>query len=318
MTTSLKIIFAGTPDFAARHLQALLGSTHQIVAVYTQPDRPAGRGHQLQASPVKQLALQHDIPVYQPKSLKKAPAQAELAALGADLMVVVAYGLILPKVVLGTPTLGCINVHGSLLPRWRGAAPIQRSIWAGDSHTGVTIMQMDEGLDTGAMLSKVALPIEPSDTSASLYDKLAEVGPEALLAALDDLPALQRQAVAQDDAQANYAEKLFKEEAQLDFRKTAAALEREVRAFNPWPVSYLQLGAQQLKVWQTRVEASSSTAQPGTVVRVDKKGIAIATKDGLLVLENIQPAGKKPMAVVDFLNGRADWFPLGAQLDIPA
>lgn len=318
MTTPLKIIFAGTPDFAARHLQALLDSEHHVIAVYTQPDRPAGRGHQLQASPVKQLALQHNIPVYQPKSLKKAPAQAELAALGADLMVVVAYGLILPKVVLATPALGCINVHGSLLPRWRGAAPIQRSIWAGDTHTGVTIMQMDEGLDTGAMLSKVALPIEASDTSASLYDKLAVVGPQALLAALVDLPALQRQAEPQDDTLANYAEKLFKEEAQLDFRKTAAALEREVRAFNPWPVSYLQLGTQQLKVWQSRVEASTANAQPGTVVRVDKKGIAIATADGLLVLETIQPAGKKPMAVVDFLNGRADWFPLGAQLDIPA
>ena len=203
-------------------------------------------------------------------------------------------------------------------PRWRGAATIQRSIWAGDTQTGVTIMQMDEGLDTGAMLSKVALPIEASDTSASLYDKLAVVGPQALLAALVDLPALQRQAEPQDDAHANYAEKLFKEEAQLDFRKTAAALEREVRAFNPWPVSYLQLGTQQLKVWQSRVEASSANAAPGTVVRVDKKGIAIATADGLLVLETIQPAGKKPMAVVDFLNGRADWFPLGAQLDIPA
>jgi len=179
-------------------------------------------------------------------------------------------------------------------------------------------MQMDEGLDTGAMLSTATLAIEATDTSASLYEKLAEIGPKALLDALKDLPALQQKAVTQDDNQANYAEKLFKEEAQLDFRKTAAALEREVRAFNPWPVSYLQLGTQQLKVWQSRVEASTANAQPGTVVRVDKKGIAIATADGLLVLETIQPAGKKPMAVVDFLNGRADWFPLGAQLDIPA
>lgn len=321
MTTPLRIIFAGTPDFAARHLQALLDSPHQVVAVYTQPDRPAGRGHQLQASPVKQLALQHHIPVYQPKSLKKLPAQQELAALGADLMVVVAYGLILPSAVLSTPRLGCINVHGSLLPRWRGAAPIQRAIWAGDSHTGVTIMQMDEGLDTGAMLSTASLPIEAADTSATLYDKLAAVGPKALLEALSDLPALQASAQTQQDALANYAEKLSKEEAQLDFRKSAVALEREIRAFNPWPISYLPLNSaaaagQQLKIWQASVEAGSGV--PGTVVRADKQGIAIATTDGLLVLKTLQPAGKKAMAVADFLNGRADWLPVGLQLDLPA
>ncbi len=312
MTTPLRIIFAGTPDFAARHLQALLDSEHQVIAVYTQPDRPAGRGQQLQASPVKQLALTHNIQVYQPKSLKKAPAQQQLAALDADLMVVVAYGLILPQVVLDTPKLGCINVHGSLLPRWRGAAPIQRALWAGDAKTGVTIMQMDAGLDTGAMLSIATMPIEATDTSATLYEKLAVVGPEALVAALQDLPALQAKAEPQQDSAANYAEKLSKEEAQLDFRKTAVALEREIRAFNPWPVSYLQLATQQLKVWQARTEAG--TAQPGQVVRVDKKGIAIGTADGLLVIEQLQPPGKKAMAVVDFLNGRADWFQVGQQL----
>jgi len=316
VTTPLRIIFAGTPDFAARHLQALLDSEHQVIAVYTQPDRPAGRGQQLQASPVKQLAVAHDIPVFQPKSLKKTPAQQQLSALDADLMVVVAYGLILPQVVLDTPKLGCINVHGSLLPRWRGAAPIQRALWAGDTNTGVTIMQMDAGLDTGAMLSMATLPIEDHDTSATLYDKLAVIGPRALVEALQDLPGLQAKAQPQQDSAANYAEKLSKEEALLDFNKAAVALEREIRAFNPWPVSYLQLGTQQLKIWQARVEAGS--AQPGQVVRVDKKGIAIGTSDGLLVIEQLQPPGKKAMAVVDFLNGRADWFPLGAQLDIPA
>ncbi len=314
MSNSLRIIFAGTPDFAARHLQALLDAGHQVVAVYTQPDRPAGRGQQLQASPVKQLAVAKDIAVYQPKSLKKAKAQAELAALSADLMIVVAYGLILPPVVLATPRLGCINVHGSLLPRWRGAAPIQRSIWAGDAETGVTIMQMDAGLDTGAMLSKVSLPITAADTSATLYEKLAEVGPQALLSALTDLPSLQQNAVPQADEAANYAEKLSKEEALLDFNKPAVALEREIRAFNPWPVSYLQLGAQQLKVWQSRVEAGQGV--PGTVVRVDKTGIAVATTDGLLVIEQLQPPGKKAMAVADFLNGRADWIKLGQQLSV--
>lgn len=316
MTTPLRIIFAGTPDFAARHLQALLDSEHQVIAVYTQPDRPAGRGQQLQASPVKQLALAQNIPVFQPKSLKKAPAQQQLAALDADLMVVVAYGLILPQTVLDTPKLGCINVHGSLLPRWRGAAPIQRALWAGDTNTGVTIMQMDAGLDTGAMLSIASLPIETTDTSATLYDKLAVVGPQALVAALQDLPALQAKAQPQQDNAANYAEKLSKEEAQLDFNKAAVALEREIRAFNPWPVSYLQLGSQQLKIWQARVEAGS--AQPGQVIRVDKKGIAIGTADGLLVIEQLQPPGKKAMAVVDFLNGRADWFQTGQQLQASA
>lgn len=316
MTTPLRIIFAGTPDFAARHLQALLDSEHQVIAVYTQPDRPAGRGQQLQASPVKQLAVAHDIPVFQPKSLKKAPAQQQLAALDADLMVVVAYGLILPQVVLDTPKLGCINVHGSLLPRWRGAAPIQRALWAGDTKTGVTIMQMDAGLDTGAMLSMATLPIEDHDTSATLYDKLAVIGPRALVEALQDLPSLQAKAQPQQDSAANYAEKLSKEEALLDFNKAAVALEREIRAFNPWPVSYLQLGTQQLKIWQARVEAGS--AQPGQVVRVDKKGIAIGTSDGLLVIEQLQPPGKKAMAVVDFLNGRADWFQTGQQLQTNA
>jgi methionyl-tRNA formyltransferase len=316
--TPLRIIFAGTPDFAARHLQALLNSEHEVVAVYSQPDRPAGRGQQLQASPVKQLALAHNIAVYQPKSLKKANAQAELATLNADLMVVVAYGLILPAVVLSTPKLGCINVHGSILPRWRGAAPIQRALWAGDAQTGVTIMQMDEGLDTGAMLSTATLAIEASDTSASLYEKLANIGPQALLDALQDLPALQQKAVAQDDSQANYAEKLSKEEAQLDFTKPAAALEREIRAFNPWPVSYLQLGNQQLKIWHARVEPLTQTATPGTVLKVDKKGIVIATGEGALVLEQLQPPGKKAMAVADFINGRADWFPLGQVLGATA
>lgn len=312
MTTPLRIIFAGTPDFAARHLAALLDSPHQVIAVYTQPDRPAGRGQQLQQSPVKQLALQHDIPVYQPKSLKKAAAQQELAAFNADLMVVVAYGLILPQAVLDAPRLGCINVHGSLLPRWRGAAPIQRAIWAGDAESGVTIMQMDIGLDTGAMLSKVSTPIAADETSTSLYDKLAVTGPVALVDALANLETLQAQAQPQQDELANYAEKLSKEEALLDFTKPAIALEREIRAFNPWPMSYLQLGTQQLKIWRAVTELGSG--QPGQVLRVDKKGIAIQTSDGVLVITELQPAGKKAMKVVDFLNGRADWFQPGQML----
>lgn len=313
MTTPLRIIFAGTPDFAACHLQALLTGPHQVVAVYTQPDRPAGRGQKLQPSPVKQLALQHDIPVYQPKSLKKAAAQQQLAALDADLMVVVAYGLILPKAVLDMPRLGCINVHGSLLPRWRGAAPIQRALWAGDSETGITIMQMDEGLDTGAMLSKVSCPILASDTSASLYQKLAQLGPQALLAAVADLPALQQQAEAQNEQLANYAEKLSKDEARLDFNKDAAALEREIRAFNPWPVSYLELPQGTVKVWQAQV-ASSLSGPVGSILKADKTGIYIGCQQQVLQITQLQPPGKKPMSAADFLNGRAEWLTVGQQL----
>lgn len=314
MTAPLRIIFAGTPDFAADHLQALIDSEHQVIAVYTQPDRPAGRGQQLQPSAVKQLALKHHITVLQPKSLKKTTAQAELAALDADVMVVVAYGLILPQAVLDMPRLGCINVHGSLLPRWRGAAPIQRAIWAGDEETGVTIMQMDAGLDTGAMLSSVSCAITDTDTSASLYNKLAQLGPKALVSALKQLPLLQQQAVAQDDSQACYAEKLHKDEALLDFAKSAVALAREIRAFNPWPVSYLALLQGNVKVWTAQAEANTANTAPGTVISADKQGIRIACADGVLCITQLQPPGKKPMAAADFLNGRADWLAAGRQL----
>ena len=216
MSQSLRIVFAGTPDFAARHLAALLSSEHEVIAVYTQPDRPAGRGKKLTASPVKTIALEHDIPVYQPENFKSDEAKQELADLNADIMVVVAYGLLLPQVVLDTPKLGCINVHGSILPRWRGAAPIQRSIWAGDAETGVTIMQMDIGLDTGDMLKIATLPIEASDTSASMYEKLAGLGPDALIDCLADIAAGKAEPVKQDDELANYAKKLSKEEARID------------------------------------------------------------------------------------------------------
>lgn len=311
----LNIIFAGTPDFAARHLQALINSHHNVIAVYTQPDRPAGRGKKLTASPVKELAVSHDIPVYQPGSLRKEPAQQELAALNADIMVVVAYGLILPKVVLDTPRLGCINVHGSILPRWRGAAPIQRALWAGDKETGVTIMQMDVGLDTGDMLLKTYLPIEDDDTSATLYEKLALQGPDALLQALEGLANGTLTAEKQDEALANYAEKLSKEEARLDWSKSATQLWQEVRAFNPWPVSYFEHQGNTIKVWQTQVSTTSSNAAPGTIISASKKGIEVATGDGVLTLLSMQLPGKKPLSVADILNARADWFTPNTRLN---
>lgn len=310
----LKLIFAGTPDFAARHLAALLSSGHEVVAVYTQPDKPAGRGQKLTASPVKELALAHDLPVYQPASLRNEAAQAELAALGADLMVVVAYGLILPKAVLDTPRLGCINVHGSLLPRWRGAAPIQRSIWAGDAETGVTIMQMDVGLDTGAMIRKVTCPIASDETSASLYDKLAGLGPQALVDTLDAMAAGDTAAEPQDDALANYAEKLSKEEARIDWSMNAVAIERCIRAFNPWPISWFDVAGQTVKVWQAEVVAQDHGQAAGTLLKADKQGIEVATGQGVLRLLTLQPPGKKAMSVSDLLNSRRDWFEPGTQL----
>lgn len=310
----LKLIFAGTPDFAARHLAALLSSDHEVVAVYTQPDKPAGRGQKLTASPVKDLALAHDLPVYQPASLRNEEAQAELAALGADLMVVVAYGLILPKAVLDTPRLGCLNVHGSLLPRWRGAAPIQRAIWAGDAETGVTIMQMDVGLDTGAMIRKVSCPIASDETSASLYDKLAELGPQALVDTLDAMAAGDTTAEAQDDALANYAQKLSKEEARIDWSMEAVAIERCIRAFNPWPISWFEVADQTIKVWQAEVIDSDHGQPVGTLLKADKQGIDVATGKGVLRLLTLQPPGKKAMSVPDLLNSRRDWFEPGTQL----
>ncbi|MFK3843957.1 methionyl-tRNA formyltransferase [Serratia sp. NPDC087055] len=314
MSDSLRIIFAGTPDFAARHLDALLSSEHQIVGVFTQPDRPAGRGNKLTSSPVKVLAEQHHLPVFQPKSLRPEENQHLVADLNADVMVVVAYGLILPKAVLDMPRLGCINVHGSLLPRWRGAAPIQRSLWAGDNETGVTIMQMDVGLDTGDMMYKIACPIEADDTSASLYDKLAQLGPQGMLATLQQMAAGTAKREVQDESLVTYAEKLSKEEARLDWNLSAAQLERCIRAFNPWPVSYFTLEDQPVKVWQATVLAQTTDAEPGTIIHADKQGIQVATAEGVLNLTQLQPAGKKPMSAQDLLNSRREWFTPGNRL----
>lgn len=313
MSAPLKIIFAGTPDFAARHLDALLASEHQVVGVFTQPDRPAGRGNKLTPSPVKVLAQAHDIPVFQPKSLKPEENQHLVADLQADIMVVVAYGLILPKAVLAMPRLGCINVHGSLLPRWRGAAPIQRSLWAGDTETGVTIMQMDVGLDTGDMLHKLSCPITAEDTSASLYEKLAQLGPQGMLLTLDLLASGNAKPEVQDEALVSYAEKLSKEEARLDWSLSAAQLERCIRAFNPWPLSYFMIEEQPVKVWRATV-LPHQNKQPGEIVHADKQGIQIATADGVLNLVSLQPAGKKAMSAQDLLNSRREWFVPGTVL----
>lgn len=308
MSQPLRIVFAGTPDFAARHLSALIDSEHDVIAVYTPEDRPAGRGKKLTASPVKELALEHGLPVYQPRSLRDENAQAELAALNADLMVVVAYSHILPKAVLETPRLGCVNVHGSILPRWRGAAPIQRAIWAGDSETGVTIMQMDEGLDTGDMLKIATLTIDAKETSASLYERLAELSPPALVECIDDMANGLILAEKQNDAKANYAEKLSKEEARIDWTMSAEAIERCIRAFNPWPMSYFSVADQNVKVWAANVLDMQSEKTPGTVLNADKNGIQVATGEGVLQITQLQPPGKKAMQAHELLNSRREWF----------
>ena len=323
MTAPLKIVFAGTPEFAAAHLQALIDSKNEVIAVYTKPDAIAGRGKKLQASPVKQLAVEHDLPVYQPKSLRKIPAQQELADLNADLMVVVAYGLMFPQVVLDTPRLGCINVHGSILPRWRGAAPFQRAIWAGDAESGVTIMQMDIGLDTGDILKIDKCEIASDETSESLYNKVAQAGPHTLVRAVDELSAGALTPIKQDDEQANYAQKLSKEEALMDWQLSAAQLERCVRAFNPWPISYIVIDdngtKRHVKIWQSHVGDKNVDAAAGTIVSANKKGISIACGDQqLLTITKLQPPGKKPMAAHEFLNARGSWFSVGDVLGIKA
>lgn len=308
----MRLVFAGTPDFAAEHLQALLGGAHQVVAVYTQPDRPAGRGQKLMPSPVKQLAQEHGIPVYQPQTLRNPEAQAELAALAPDLMVVVAYGLILPQTVLDIPRLGCINSHASLLPRWRGAAPIQRAIEAGDSASGVTVMRMEAGLDTGPMLLKVTTPISAEDTGGSLHDRLAQLGPVAVLEAIEGLAAGTLEGEAQNDADATYAHKLNKDEARLDWSRPAVDLERQIRAFNPWPISHSLLNGEAIKVWGAR--AGSGTGAPGEIIAADKGGLTVACGEGALCLSRLQLPGGKPLAFSDLYNSRQALFSIGTVL----
>ena len=265
-------------------------------------------------SPVKVLAEDKGLPVFQPVSLRPQENQQRVADLQADVMVVVAYGLILPKAVLEMPRLGCINVHGSLLPRWRGAAPIQRSLWAGDAETGVTIMQMDVGLDTGDMLYKLSFPITAEDTSGTLYDKLAELGPQGLITTLKQLADGTAKPEVQDETLVTYAEKLSKEEARIDWSLSAAQLERCIRAFNPWPMSWLEIEGQPVKVWKASVIDTTTKAAPGTILEANKQGIQVATGDGILNLLSMQPAGKKAMSVQDLLNSRREWFVPGNRL----
>jgi len=306
---TLKVVFMGTPDFSVPILENLIQAGHEVVAVYSQPPRPAGRGHQLRPSPVHACAEARGIPVHTPKSLKSAEEQAAFAALGADVAIVAAYGLILPKAILDAPRQGCINVHASLLPRWRGAAPIQRCIEAGDEVTGVTIMQMDEGLDTGAMLLIEEIPITPATTGGSLHDELSAMGARMAVEALKRLEAGHLPATPQPAVGVTYAAKLAKEEGRIDWRRPAAEIDRQVRAFTPWPGVWLELKGERIKV--IAAKPVSGKGEPGQVL--DHK-LTIACGEGALALQTLQRAGKGAMSVADLVRGFA--VPAGTRLDL--
>ena len=311
--SSLKIIFAGTPEFAAVALQKLAQSPHQIVAVYTQPDRPAGRGLKLTPSAVKKTAEQFHLPVYQPASLKNETEQAQLKSFQADVMVVAAYGLILPKAVLEIPRFGCINIHPSLLPRWRGAAPLQRTIFAGDKISGVTIMQMDEGLDTGPMLLQHQYVLLENETTKTLHDKLAVMGADAMLETLDMIARNDIYPQVQDNQHALYANKISKEEARIDWHQSARELDCKIRAFNVWPVAYAAWQDQTIRIGMSTIKSTSSNRdiKPGTIVDASNKGIDVMTGEGVLTLTELQFPGGKMLPVADFYHARRDEFKTG-------
>ena len=300
----MKVIFAGTPDFAASALAALIEAGHEILVVLTQPDRPKGRGMKLTPSPVKTLALQHELPVWQPENLKDMAIQQQLRDLQADVMVVAAYGLLLPAAVLNIPQHGCLNIHASLLPRWRGAAPIQRAIEAGDAESGVCIMQMDVGLDTGDVLLSRSTPITEVTTAAQLHDDLAVIGAQAIVEALAKLPELT--AIPQPEAGVTYAQKLSKADAEIDWALGAKQIHAKIRALNPVPGAWSSLNEQVIKIWASKVLEQSSDAAIGSIVAADKQGIAVQTGAGVILITELQASGSKRMAAAAFVAGHAD------------
>ena len=297
----MRLIFAGTPEFAALALQALLDAGHDIPLVLTQPDRPAGRGMKLKASPVKEIALAHHLQVAQPENLKTDSSRQIIQDTRADVMIVAAYGLILPQVVLDMPRLGCVNIHASLLPRWRGAAPIHRAIEAGDTETGITLMQMDKGLDTGAMLTRAVLPILDSDTTGSLHDRLAALGAQEIVRLLPELSAGTVSAAPQDDTQACYAAKIGKEEARLDWTRPALELDRRIRAFNPFPGAFGLLEGNPLKIWLAR--PAPGAGAPGRILAISDGGLLIACGEGALEVMEVQKAGGRRLPISAFISG---------------
>ena len=321
--SALRVVFAGTPDFAAHYLKFLLNNSafsenkDQIVGVYTQPDRPAGRGKQLQASPVKKLALENELQIFQPENFKSEEARRQLRDLNPDLMIVVAYGLILPEAVLNTPRLGCINIHASLLPRWRGAAPIQRAIEAGDAKSGITIMQMDVGLDTGDMLVTEECAISSVDTAGSLHDKLLAAGEPALAQTLQQLRSGQINPIKQDDSASTYAPKITKQEAAVDWTESGDIIERKIRAFYPFPIAYTQIGSHRIRIYEAFVLAENKAldAVLGTILAATEQGLDVKTADGAIRIKKLQLPGKKVLPIADVLRGNSDLFPVGAKFE---
>ncbi len=300
----LKIIYAGTPEFSIPALKTLLQSGHQVVAVYTQPDRPAGRGRKLQASPVKSCALEHGVPVLQPENFKSAADLDHLAGLQADLMIVAAYGLLLPPAVLAAPRLGCVNIHASLLPRWRGASPIQQAILAGDSHSGVTLMKMEQGLDSGDMIASRAIEIDNGWSAGDLHHRLAPLGAELLMENIDDIEDALSNARVQDETEVTYAPRLVKQQAEIDWEKSMTLLLREVRAFNPWPVSYSAIDGQNLRLWRAQAGGQDVAGEPGAVVDHDSNGVYVKCGDGIMQITELQFAGRNRCDAAQALNAR--------------
>ncbi|MEI8054418.1 MAG: methionyl-tRNA formyltransferase [bacterium] len=313
----MKIIFAGTAEFALPALATLLNSPHKICAIYTQPDRPAGRGQKITASPIKKFSLTHNLPVYQPTTLKDAIAQKQLQDLSADILINVAYGMILPEAVLNSFKFGCVNIHPSLLPRWRGAAPIQRAIEACDQTTGVTIMRMDMGLDTGGIYKQEILPIEHIDTTATLFTKTAKLGAKLLLEVLTEIETGTAKITTQNNEQTTYAKKLTKEEGKIDWHKSAQELDCKIRALNPWPVAYSEINGKNIRIWQAEVLNNTSqkiNSAPGMINQANKNGIDITTGKGILRLLKIQLPGGKPLSAGDVLNANQQAFAVGEKL----
>lgn len=304
-------MFAGTPDFAVPCLEALINSTHEILAIYTQPDRPAGRGRQLQSSAVKQCGVTHHIPVYQPHNFKNEESIKALQSLKPDLMVVIAYGLILPKTVLSIPNWGCINVHASLLPRWRGASPIQHALLQGDTVTGVTIMQMNQGLDTGDMLASNQCEIFPTDTAKTLHDRLAKLAPELLISTINNLFNHRIKPVPQNSQDATYAGKIEKENALINWNSKALDISNQIRAYNPWPIAYAKINSEVLRIYQAQVVTSNQKALAGTILSIDKQGILVATKDDALLVQTIQFSGGRVLSIAEWLNGKKEKLKVG-------
>lgn len=308
---SYRIVFAGTPEFAAESLQALIDSRHEVVAVYTQPDRPAGRGQQIIESAVKKIAEANHIPIEQPISFKDEGSLKQLAQYKPDIMVVAAYGIILPLTVLETPKIACLNIHASLLPRWRGAAPIQRAILAGDTKSGITIMLMAEGLDTGDILLSRDLNILDSDTGSSLHDRLAVLGQTAILDCLDNLTVFLEQRCPQDNELANYAKKLSKSEAKINWDQSVEQIQNSIRAFNSWPVSYGLINNKNIRVWESSFEVSDHNFQFGEICSHNNKKIGVACLNGIIYLEKIQMPGKKALSSAEILNSKQEFFAIG-------